>query len=259
MSTKDELDLMIQSLEVGQEGRFVCPACGGGSTKERSLSIRKEITGSRAMCYRDSCKARYFIRASGTVRDAVVKPKPRRKLERWDGKALPAPPDWWELEALPPNLHFNMTEDSRIIIPIFDRQGGRRGDCVRQLKPYNKALPKALSLYEEGYDGMSWYRPTTKCLEMCVVEDAISAIRLACNGVVGVALLGTGLNAVRLRELRAEGLPINLALDADATLSAVRMARKFSSISKLHVHRIFKDIKDMNHDDLWNFLDELVV
>lgn len=263
-----ELERLARSLDLHSEGRFICPVCEGGSTRERSLSIRRDLMYANVACFRDSCSLQPFgIRIGGGAPldftgTGERTPARRRRQEQYEGRVLPAPPDWYEW--CPSHIRCQLTDDGRIVIPIFDRTGNRRGDSVRQLKPYNTDMPKSLSLYEEEYSGMAWFRPETMydgegSTALVVVEDPLSAMRMAYLGYTGVALMGTGISYTRLRELSAENRPINLALDADAVLTAVRHARKYSSISRLHVHPIYHDVKDMNLQELRNFLGNLVV
>jgi DNA primase len=68
-----------------------------------------------------------------------------------------------------------------------------------------------------------------------------------------VALLGTGLNADKVREIQqvAQHLPVYIALDADATSQAFVLARKWgSAFMSCRVVVLDKDIKDMSDDEI---------
>lgn len=244
----------------GERARIVCPECGGGSTKERSLSLYREGPRASCYCYRDSCSLNRLlidVVRGASIRTINPSTTPARKSS-YGGKTLPAPPDWYDY--VPSNVQCLLTERGDILIPIKDRLGRRRGDCVRQTKPYDTSRPKALSLYEEGYDGMSWFFPVdAKDAALIVVEDPLSAMRLAEAGHIGVALMGTTITRERIRHLMKETRPINLALDADATATAVRAMRRHMVTTRLHVHVLYNDIKDMSSEELLNFLTVVVV
>jgi hypothetical protein len=162
-----------------------------------------------------------------------------------------------------PDVQLRVTEDGRLVIPILDAEGVRRGDVVRQGKPYDMSRPKSLTYCDEDYSGLAWFMPelVTIWTPLCLVEDPISAARLASNDVVGVAILGVYLTRPKLTDIRnwAEGMPIHLALDADAHAVAVRQAIRHRNRVDLRVHKLYHDVKDMDTDELGNFLRELAV
>jgi hypothetical protein len=153
------------------------------------------------------------------------------------------------------------TVEGRAVIAINDRYRQKRGEIVRQCKPYDMWRPKSLSYYDVDYDGMAWFFPgySKYPQPLCLVEDPLSAMRLASKGVIGVALLGTVLNSSKVATLRGwssehEGAPIHLALDADAYMQSVAQAKRLYNQLDMRVHRIFHDVKDMDDDELLNFL-----
>jgi hypothetical protein len=164
----------------------------------------------------------------------------------------------WDCAEFESNLNF--TPEGDVIIPILNSSDERMGDVVRQRKPYDDSRAKSLSLYEEEYSGLAWFRPPglgDVGNVMCLVEDPISAMRLATHGVVGISLLGTSVNPRRLREVLefdSWKTGINLALDADAHASAVRYMKSYGNRVDLRVHRLFHDVKDMDSNELLNFL-----
>lgn len=251
----------------GEQRRFVCPECGGGTHHEQSLVIHKEGLTAHCRCWRSSCSMGYKrVTSDGFIAVPSTTSRPIRKT-RWDGDSVP-----WDA-SMEFNLNFydtalpiRVTPDGRAIIPILDREGMRRGDIVRQPKPYSDRYPKSLSLYDEGYDGMAWFYPADSYAEqpLCLVEDPISAMRLAAHGVIGVALLGTLVTADRATALRLwsrdnDGLPVHLALDADAYLFAIKQLKRLYNQLDIRVHSIFHDIKDMDSEELLNFLGVLGV
>jgi hypothetical protein len=252
----------------GEQRRFVCPECGGGTHHEQSLVITKEGLTAHCRCWRASCSMGYKrVTSDGFIATPSTTSRPPRRT-RWEGEST-ALCDWltgFNLNFYNTDLPIRITPDGRAIIPILDREGIRRGDIIRQAKPYSDDYPKSLSLYDEGYDGMAWFYPADSKAEqpLCLVEDPISAMRLAASGVIGVALLGTLVTADRVTTLRQwardnDGLPIHLALDADAYLFAIRQLKRLYNQLDIRVHSIFYDIKDMDSEELLNFLGVLGV
>jgi hypothetical protein len=174
------------------------------------------------------------------------------------------------------HVPLKLTDDGRVVIPIYDQWNNKRGEVVRQCKPYNSWHPKAMSYYDVDYDGMSWFTACAvdnppKVPVVCLVEDQLSAARLSTHGVTGVALLGTRLTTDRVRTMRrwvaARALddpqrrspPVYFALDADAYLEAVKQARFLYNQLDIRVLRLFHDVKDMEDEELANFLRVLSV
>lgn len=95
---------------------------------------------------------------------------------------------------------------------------------------------------------------------LVLVEDQLSAIKLAEVGVASVALLGTPnkgeIGMDRLTELsRFKAKEVVVALDADATEEAFAFARKWgSAFKKLRVAILSKDIKDTPKSDIFGVL-----
>ena len=89
--------------------------------------------------------------------------------------------------------------------------------------------------------------------ERCVlVEDQLSALKVAQNGLHAVALLGDGLNYAKLAEIQRRAFKqVSIALDKDATSRAFKMAHEYGyALPNLKVIVLEKDIKDMNNDDV---------
>jgi len=268
MNTNTQLQALANEVGRGERGRFMCPECNGGSKRERSLTITREGVAAHCNCWRASCTLGYRrVQTDGTfVTRTVTAHPPRRTAWEYPTTLLEG------LEEAEFNMNFfdtplaiRVTGDGRAVIPILDRVGVRRGDIVRQPKPYDDTKPKSLSLFEEGYSGIAWFVPESEDAhtQLCCVEDPLSAMRLAKHGVIGVALLGTRITMPKLRDLRRwtrdSEHPINLALDADAHMQAVKQARQLRNVADIRVHRIYDDVKDMDSNELRNFLGVLGV
>jgi hypothetical protein len=255
--TRQQVKDLIAACPVNHRERVVCPSCGGGTSKERSLSVRRTgMSTGYAKCYRGTCFLGTVSLQSGdrvTTYEISRTPTSTRR-DHYDGTIVPVPPALLEVYF---GEDWRLSEDNRLVIPIRDAYGLRKGDILRQLKPYNDYQPKSVSLYEEGYSGMAWFRSDdTPSTMVCVVEDPLSAARLAYEGVMAVALLGTHITWDRIREISEVIGPgvVHIALDADACAQSVRLARVYRNVVDMRVHRIYNDIKDMDCNELLNFL-----
>jgi DNA primase len=78
-----------------------------------------------------------------------------------------------------------------------------------------------------------------------IVEDQISAIKLSAYGYNAVALLGTHLNMSKVREIQRVAKEVVIALDADATNKAFKMAKEFGlAFDRVKVAIMKQDAKD---------------
>lgn len=263
----DDLIGIAETVKVGTRYRGVCPLCHGGKSKEESLTVDRMAGYARCRCWRASCTlggVRVNLDGSIYASPMASHTKTKPVSVGWDGPTVPAPPDVVPYATVP----LRLTEDNRLVIPMLDRRGVRWGDIVRQLKPYTSDMPKSLSLYDhDAYDGMAWFMPksTDSCdlstSPVVVVEDALSAMRLASAGCIGIALVGVHITPERAYALsKLKGRHINLVLDADAYRSvAIRHAIHYASLITFVVHRIFHDVKDMDDEEFGNFMGTLVV
>lgn len=273
MGYEDQLRDIVLSMKGNARGRFVCPVCNGGSNHERSLQVTKVGLRYRCNCYRATCPLTIVhVLGDGTLSSARDTSHP--SFVGWEAPTYPLPPEFAdELEGSLVTYNVRLTKDDRLVIPVYDHLGARRGDVVRQLKPYRDGLPKSITLTEPDYCGLAWFFPQElstpyggeslppEDFPICVVEDPLSAMRLATHGVVGIALLGAALTTNKTDYIRkvCGNLPVNLALDADAYLFSIKQVRRLYNVLNLRVHRLFNDIKDMDVKSLGNFLGDLVV
>lgn len=260
---------LAETVPNGTSARLTCPECGGGKDRERSLQIRRDGLRAHCRCWRSSCGFGFrSVMLDGTTSytPAVSQPAKQTRYEGdTEGIYTDTMPDM-ELHGFAGLC--KLTEDGRVLLPVLDRHGQKRGEVVRQCKPYDTWRPKAMSYYDVDYDGMAWFFPSNEPIvtayyngipPLCVVEDQLSAMRLASKGVIGVALLGTVLTSSKVATLRGwssehEGRPVHIALDADAYMQSVAQAKRLYNQLDMRVHRIFHDVKDMDDDELLNFL-----
>ena len=236
----------------------LCPACVGGPTGERTLSVTCREGRLLWICYRASCG---FKGATGTSGSQVQGTKTesgstRGAAGRWIAR---------ESESLDPSRrevllgryqiggeaiskHSLGQYEGRVVLPVHSAQGEPLGCTLRSLEG---AFPKSISHVEQGV--IAWYtNRTTRTL--IIVEDQLSAIR-ASDYVNSVALLGTNLNQERATEIREAGLrPAYLALDKDAWELSVRYAKQYRTYLGLQLLRLDKDIKDMTDEEAGDLL-----
>ena len=105
---------------------------------------------------------------------------------------------------------------------------------------------------------MAWYRFLRKTDTLVLVEDQVSAIKLA-PYVDAVALLGTHLSEAKADEIKAQGYKqIFLSLDRDAVQEAIKLQIKWrTKIPNLYVLGIGQDIKDMPAKEFESYLESL--
>ena len=114
------------------------------------------------------------------------------------------------------------------------------------LRALDNRKPKVVSHIEKG--AIAWYVNRTTP-GIVIVEDQLSALR-ASDYLTSVALLGTNLSEERVLEIKKAGRgPVYLALDNDATASAVKYVVKYRSVLPMQLLRLAKDIKDMTDEE----------
>lgn len=250
MSVHSEIRLLAAELEDGENRRVVCPACQGGSSGERSLSISREGGSTVWHCFRASC-----TQAGGTSQGRkVVRTTPKQAApKRLPNKVLPPNEEWREF--LRETVGFDndhlvagrvyVTDDGHVAYPIIGPMGERRGYVKRR---YDGGSPKALTYLEER-PGLSWYRNASP-LPAVLVEDIPSAIRAA-RYRTAVALLGTNTTREGIAEIAAHCRSVVWALDADATVQAIRnCTRNAIWFDESSVMTLTKDLKDMTEEEL---------
>lgn len=263
--------------------RMVCPACSGGSSRERSMSVWEINDGIYATCHRASCTAgtTQLLSHNHVTSDTPKDIKPKRSYGRDEwvktkvffGNGLSSPITYEENDAEVVNDYLQGYaafrdnandvprkfivghDDGNIYLPMYDAAGKERGVIV---KPDTSTGPKSLTYtYDSDYDGMSWYlRPDHMARpEIYVVEDGLSAIALYMAGVDAVSLNGTLLNDGRIWSLLNSKHVAHLCLDADATGKALYYANRYRTSCNIGVRRLVRDIKDMTMKEVRNFLE----
>lgn len=151
------------------------------------------------------------------------------------------------------------------LLSIESPKGVSRGIVERhpwERTAYDRTInycgPKS-RIYKAKHEPMiSWYRPDgvddkdiRAMYATVLVEDQMSAIKLADNGFLACALLGTSLNSEKVAEIQSVSKHATLALDSDATATAFRLARKWQhAFSSFRVGILEKDCKDMTKEEI---------
>lgn len=102
---------------------------------------------------------------------------------------------------------------------------------------------------------MSWYKMLRKSDTLVIVEDQVSALKVAPHH-HALALLGTHIGDDKAQEIK-EGKysKILLCLDNDATYEAIKLQLKLQHVlPNMYIVGLGQDIKDMNDEQFEAFL-----
>lgn len=227
------------------------------------MSVTRAAHGVLYHCYRSSCEAHTggFVPTSGVLMQS--NPEPRKSsLRPYYGAFWPLSEqsvhesnwlyDRFELRDPP---HVGLNEKGKFVIEVPDPYDRVRGYVVREVRWGDKAptneqgepIAKArVFMHSEG-PKQGWYRHLGERIRTVVlVEDAVSAMKVAEVGATGVALLGMDLEESKVREI-AQQRPteVIMALDADATALSFKLARRWGlAWPKVRVALLTRDIKD---------------
>lgn len=241
-------------------GRFVCPSCGGGSSREKSLLIGDYYGRLSAHCFRAGCGGWGYGLGSGHAGNAAPAASPS-VLRPYTGDRVPLriqnQEHLLELFGFVPKGTQTVgytTErlDCPYVLPIVAPNGSERGVMEAVYGPHKRRrIWKAkdepmISWTAEGdyYDGVY------------LVEDQISALKLYhFASIRACALLGTSLNAESVAEIQRNARHVTIALDADATANAFLLARRWGAAFKsCNVQILTKDFKDMSPTEIMGLM-----
>lgn len=227
-----EVLMHAASLEGGGQARLICPACGGGATREQSLSITVEPSGPTYWkCFRAACG---FSGARGNRTlyvqgEATQKRKSRVRPFRGELRQPSAEEYAVMLEAhglvqetLQREGVLWSPEFNRAAFPMRGPMGTRRGWLLRS---YHGGTPKALTFSDAEGPRASYYRYHADG-PILAVEDASSAIRVSPYA-NAVALLGTHINAEQAHEIASVSTNVVWCLDRDALAQALKNHEKY--------------------------------
>lgn len=249
-SAREKAGVLALSRTQPGTSKELCPLCEGGSSRERSLSLTVADDGVSwaAFCHRASCK---FFSRGGRPGAPAELPRPafEERPYRGDTQAIGAEthPYWMGKlrRAMGPNWprraeqagFLQAADDPReLLFPLRTVFGSRRGYISRR---WNEDGTRTVRTWRERpgpvysvYDGSLFQRETAAPAEVWLVEDHLSAARLAIDvyrpaATAGVALCGTHVLGELVRELRPLWLRaerVYVALDPDAATQGIETA-----------------------------------
>lgn len=249
----------------------MCPSCNGGDSRESSLSVTRSKNRLLFTCHRASCGFHGAADISGRYRPEVYSNKKEHRypkvpavgineyMLRLIANKYGVPTKQLEAAGLQWSGDGDGFYNKRVVFPIYDFDGKERG---RNYRSYiEKVKPKAVvELKSPDAIKASWYRWKKHSPTLVVVEDQMSAIKLA-KHTHTLALLGTNLSDGVVEEIRKAGYKkVLLSLDNDATWNAIILQiRHKNDIPGLLVASLAKDIKDMDREDLEGYVNNHLV
>jgi len=265
-----QLRMLSEEVPVGSTSGFVCPACGGGSTGESSLRLTRLEPGlCLYKCHRASCGASGSIRgaycfasAGSSIRETVldsgqVYSNDTHRLgkewlselrQRYRISEHEAARHGWAEEA----------GTGRLVVYIRGPQGDVRGVHTRA-GPWQTG-PKSRDYRTVAGNWAAWFRAAgAQSNALVLVEDVLSAAKVAQSGFDCVSLMGTSLSLDKLREiLREASGNIALALDRDATNIACDICSRYSFLTggRLRPLIIRKDLKYHTEEEIQSMVQE---
>ena len=156
------------------------------------------------------------------------------------------------------DIKYNPALDS-FAFPIYDRYGQEIGILDRS---YSGRQPKAIQYWHNNNDNntdLSFSLHFPRGLiepgpELCIVEDHISAIRLA-DYKQSAAIMGSFISANNAIALSKLYDTIILMLDNDATDKAIQQKLRYQNLfTQFEVRFLKKDIKNMTNNELEEYL-----
>jgi len=231
--------------------KTVCPKCDGGRTGELSLSVNEKEDGIVWLrCWRASCGWRGLTMTDPT---ATVSNRRMKKVTVYREPIEPLTEAMLD-RLLKYNLRLPVaarhgwgSNGDTLVMPVRCPYGGVRGHVTRTF-----ATPKRCFTYKAtAQPWLDWWRSGAQCKPVIVVEDTISACRLAGLGYDSVALLGTSISNPQAKEIAkvADRRPVYLALDRDAFVKSMHLAKRHAHIVQFLPVCLTEDIKNMKDDD----------
>lgn len=261
-NTTSDILMSAAELEPGQRMRLCCPTCGGGSSKELSLSVSVDDTGAVLWnCFRAACGVSGRHGGGTLVRERHMPRQQTARPFRGELATLTEDQECYLLKKIGwTEQHLSMArprwapEKERYAFPIFGPMGARRGYVLRSYAENIGSAPKALTRMDVAEPHLSWYRFASDTPVTIIVEDIPSAVRAA-KYVNAVSLCGTGAGPDYVNEISAHTQNVVWALDADATRLSIDLHRNNALL--FHNSRVLpleKDLKDMSEKELAELL-----
>lgn len=235
-----------------QPGYHQCPVC---QAPERACHVFEAGGKRHVYCFRASCGAKASFPLGGSSGgEGIASPGASQEVLRpFTGYTLPIYNYPNVLDRFKQKYGFNpggaistcTYGGAPLIIPILAPNGSVRGHVEKTgLFPGEQ---KTNRIWKARHEPMiSWTPGGNSKRTVLMVEDQISALKYyGKTGERAVALLGTNLTMEAIAEVQLLTDHLVIALDADATAKAFRLARKYGSAFKsCQVKILTKDIKD---------------
>lgn len=255
-SLRQEIAQLATKVLPGDTANFICPNCGN----DRKFYITRDDSAIKYICHKLSCGIKGYIIQNGISvhqylnKVAIKEPDYFNKPSHWiDGIANDSIDIFlkkYHIKANYCNGLFDIAYDprtNRIIFYVYD------GDDL--VGAVSRALtPCTVKVYNcKNSAPVPFIVGTGQ--NLVIVEDCLSAARLASDNITGMALLGTHFKREYLQYLKGYN-SITIALDADAKDKALKMQKYLSSyFPQTQVRFLKKDIKDMSLDEFNGWLE----
>ena len=257
-----KLDLLdYNNLQHGETRQGNCPSCG-----KNKFYVTRKTDGLAYICHRASCPTQGFV--GDRYAESIPPFKPKTTMAEFTGELYPI--DSLDIDYFWQRFHIDLdlddlktTGDSRYAFPLIGPDDRLRGHVIRRASwtgkeqppirdDYGESFPKALTYIHPDVPRCGWYHSMNE-QSVVMVEDCVSAMRIAQLGVTAVALLGTTLSPKVLGEILRwkNGKHYILALDPDAQDKARKIQRDYGPAFRggLHVAELKCDPKDYTEDE----------
>ena len=258
-NAKTEALLLAEQLPLNETIYSDCPSCGG----RKKLSVTRVREGVLWNCFKDSCS----VRGRSIVQGELLPPKKkqtrlkpyRKPLYSLEAEDMQYVRERFHVHLTRGRCPMQRTEDDRYAMWVRDPRLYTRGYMIRNGwsgEPECPRVsdwdgPKAVLYMHTVGPTLAWY-PVSGESRLVLVEDQMSALRAQEEGVSACALLGTDLDNDKVREIAmVRPTEVIIALDADATESAFKLARKWGlAFPKTRVAVLERDLKDEADGDI---------
>jgi len=257
LSLKNKVELTAQTLSKGESLRSICPKCNGGISEEKSFLCSRDHGGVVFYkCFRATCNYRGKLVIGDGEAGLVPRIRKLHSFTRDLEELLPSQVEWWRWRfgiTPGPDVYW-CPSLKRDAIRVYGPQGQHRGWVLRD---WTGTEPnKAISYPERDEPFIGWCRDNQKkefsnyCI---VVEDLISARKVADSGFTGVALNGTTMNWEVAFEINEHYKEIELALDIGTMKQMIEYRDQFSTLfDKIRIWTLGADLKYVSRDRIRN-------
>jgi hypothetical protein len=243
----------------------VCPFCDGGNAKEKSLSIKRIISGALYDCHRAGCGA------SGIANMNILDFSSGKDVAK--KRKSPAVTDLLQYDELPEHIYKILTEKyrltkaqiayggikwipkmKRVAFPIKRFVGYPVGIVARSFEEGVK--PKSLTFLHTADAPVGAFYPNQRGSgEWWVVEDQISALRISAYA-NAVAMCGAHLNEAVIADMKRHAVSrLIFAFDSDAFDKALQQRKRYEGLfDRISIRKPRCDPKDMPEEELREFV-----